>query len=174
MRMYSGRPSASMRFRAFVLLALAGVVALPVAVSAHPGGAAAAVPMPRLLRWPVLLALVAVGLAALYRYGPSRAAPKWRWASWGGALAAAAWLLGSAGISWYADRLGGYDRVYGSLGAVVGFMTRIRLSRAAVRLGAVVNAEAERQTAQDTTAGPGAPPGERGARAAAALVVRGE
>ena len=159
---------------AFVLLALAGMVALPVAVSAHPGGAAAAVPMLRLLRWPVLLVLVAVGLAALYRYGPSRAAAKWRWVSWGGALAAAAWLLGSAGISWYADRLHGYDRVYGSLGAVVGFLTWTWLSCAAVLLGAVVNAEAERQTARDTTAGPGAPPGERGARAADAVVLRGE
>ena len=75
---------------------------------------------------------------------------------------------------WYADRLHGYDRVYGSLGAVVGFMTWTWLSCAAVLLGAVVHAEAERQTARDTTAGSGAPPGERGARAADAVVLRGE
>jgi len=139
---------------AFVLLALAGVVALPALVSAHPEADMAALAMLRLLRWPVLLVLVAVGLAVLYRFGPSRTVVKWRWVSWGSMLAAVAWLLGSAGMSWYADHLHGYDRVYGSLGTIVGFMTWTWLSCAAVLLGAAVNAETERQTGQDTTAWP--------------------
>ena len=67
--------------------------------------------------------------------------------SWGGAFAALAWLLGSAAFSFYVARVGGYDRVYGSLGAVVGLMTWAWLSSAAVLVGAALNAELERGAA---------------------------
>jgi membrane protein len=53
-------------------------------------------------RWPVLLLAVAVALALIYRYGPSRAEPKWRWITWGSASAAVAWIALSLLFSWYA------------------------------------------------------------------------
>jgi membrane protein len=65
----------------------------------------------------------------------------------GGAFAALAWLLGSAAFSAYVARVGGYDQVYGSLGAVVGLMTWAWLSSAAVLVGAALNAELEREAA---------------------------
>ena len=68
-------------------------------------------------------------------------------AKWGGAVAARAWLLGSAAFSSYVSRAGGYDRVYGSPGAVVGLMTWAWLSSAAVLAGAALNAELEREAA---------------------------
>ena len=68
----------------------------------------------RFLRWPLLLGAVTVFLACLYRYGPCRAKPRWRWVSWGGAFAALAWLLGSAAFSWYVGDLGGGGKAYGS------------------------------------------------------------
>jgi len=58
---------------------------------------------------------------------------------------------------------GSYNRTYGSLGAVVGFMTWIWLSAMVILLGAEVDAEMERQTAKDTTTGPARPLGQRGA-----------
>ncbi len=79
---------------------------------------------------------------------------------WGGVFAAVAWVLGSAAFSWYVRRLGGYGAVYGPLGAVVAFMTWAWLSAAAVLAGALLNAEAERQTARDTTVRP--PPAPTG------------
>jgi uncharacterized BrkB/YihY/UPF0761 family membrane protein len=42
--------------------------------------------------------------------------------SWGGTVAAFVWLLGSALVSWYMQRVGGYDWPYGSVGDVLGFM----------------------------------------------------
>ena len=90
---------------------------------------------------------VSIGLAVVYRHGPSRACPRWRWVSWGGAAAALAWLLGSAAFSFYVARASGYDRIYGSLGAVVGLMTWAWLSSAAVLAGAALNAELEREAA---------------------------
>jgi len=53
-------------------------------------------------RWPLLLLAVAVALALIYRYGPSRAEPKWRWITWGSASAAVAWIVLSLLFSWYA------------------------------------------------------------------------
>jgi membrane protein len=67
---------------------------------------------------------------------------------------AIAWLAMSILFSWYAAHFGSYNRTYGSLGAVIGFMTWIWLSSAVVLLGAELDAEMERWTAKDTTTGP--------------------
>lgn len=103
------------------------------------------------------------GLAALYRFGPSREQAKWRWVSPGAILAAAVILIVSLLFSWYAASFGHYDATYGSLGALVGLLTWIWISVAAVIIGAEVNSEAERQTERDSTTGAEAPLGRRGA-----------
>lgn len=146
---------------AFLLVAIGAVVALPVVVTAL--GLNGGAQMLTLLRWPALLALVMLGLSALYRYGPSRDKPQWRWVSWGGAVAAVLWLTGSALFSWYLERFADYDRTYGSLGAVFGFLMWLWLSALVVLLGAELNAEIEHQTARDTTEGHPQPMGARGA-----------
>ena len=78
-------------------------------------------------------------------------------------MAAIAWVIVSLAFSWYVGHFGSYNRTYGSLGAVVGFMTWIWLSATVVLVGAEVNAEMEHQTARDTTTGPEKPRGARGA-----------
>lgn len=117
-------------------------------------------------RWPVLVATVAGGVALLYRYGPSRDPAKWRWVSWGAGLTTAVWILGSVGFSFYLARFAHYDRAYGPLGAVVGFMMWTYVSSLILLAGAELNAELEHQTARDTTAGPPLPLGARGAQMA--------
>jgi membrane protein len=131
----------------FTLLALGAFLALPLVTSDGTAGVLLDV-----LRWPALIVTAACGLAVLYRGGPCRAEPRWRWVSWGSGFAALAWVAGSAVFSGYVRDLGGYDTAYGPLSAVVVFMTWAWLSAAAVMLGAVLNAEAERQTTQDTAA----------------------
>lgn len=146
----------------FVVLALAAVVVLP-AVLAFVGLGGITELLLRLLRWPLLLGAVALLLALLYRYGPSRERARWRWVSWGSAFAAVAWLVASVAFSWYVANFGDYNKTYGSLGAAVGFMTWIWISAAVVLVGGELNAEMERQTGRDTTAGPEREPGARGA-----------
>ncbi|MBL9034966.1 MAG: YihY/virulence factor BrkB family protein [Rhodospirillaceae bacterium] len=119
-----------------------------------------------LLRWPALLVVVVLGLSVIYRYGPSRADPKWRWVSWGGAAAASLWLIVSMLFSWYVANFGNYNETYGSLGAVIGFMVWVWLSVSVVLLGGELNAEMEHQTARDTTTGTPLPLGMRGAEMA--------
>lgn len=120
----------------------------------------------RVIRIPVMAALVVAALALLYRYGPSRTPPKWRWVTWGGSIATVGWIALSVGFSWYVANFGSYNKTYGSLGAIVGFMTWIWLSSTVLLVGAQINAELEAQTAVDSTVGASKPLGQRGARAA--------
>ena len=148
----------------FLVLALSGVVALPIVLNFLGLGEGAW--WLAQLRWPVLFLAVLLGLALLYRYGPSRDAPRWRWATPGSALAAFLWLGGSLLFSWYVANFGKYNQTYGSLGAAIGFMTWIWISTTIVLLGAQMNAEMEHQTAEDTTVGKPQPMGTRRAKMA--------
>ncbi len=122
-----------------------------------------------ILRWPLLLVLVVAGLAVLYRWGPSRDKAEWNWVTPGSLAASVLWLAGSMLFSWYATNFGSYNETYGSLGAVVGFMTWMWISTIVVLLGAELNAEMEHQTAKDTTEGAPKPMGARRAAMADTL-----
>jgi membrane protein len=130
----------------FVVLAVAGVVAVPIVLD-YAGLGSSTDTLLSVLRWPVLLLAVAFMLGMIYRFGPSRPRAKWRWVSAGGGLAALAWVLASAGFSYYAANFGSYNKTYGSLGAAVGFMTWIWISTIIMLVGAELNAEIERQAA---------------------------
>ena len=118
----------------FAILAMLAVVVLPVALGFLGLGSAAEWAL-RVGRWPILALLVGLVLAVIYRYGPSRTRARWQWVSWGSAFAAVAWLAASLGFSWYVANFGSYNETYGSLGAVVGFMTWIWISTIVVLLG---------------------------------------
>ena len=150
---------------AFTLISIAIVVLLPVALNLIPlpGGTDLLV---KIARWPLLFVLTALALAVLYRYGPSRTRPRWRWVTWGSALATAMWIAASVLFSWYVASFGSYDKTYGSLGAIIGFMTWIWISIIVVLLGAKLDAEMEHQTVRETTGGRPKPLGMRGARMA--------
>ncbi|CCD91611.1 conserved membrane hypothetical protein [Bradyrhizobium sp. ORS 375] len=146
----------------FALLAIAAIVVVPVVLQ-YVGLSDAADLLLRIGRWPAIFICVSLGLALIYRYGPDREEPKWRWISWGSALAAALWLGGSALFSWYAANFGSFNATYGSLGAAIGFMTWIWISAIVILIGAELDAELEHQTMRDTTTGHERPLGTRGA-----------
>jgi membrane protein len=112
-------------------------------------------------RWPALLFVAAWMIAVIYRFGPSRDQPKWRWISPGSIFAAVAWIVASLLFSWYTAHFGSYNKTYGSLGGAVGFMTWIWISTIVILVGAKINAELERQASTDAMVGKSAPPGAR-------------
>jgi membrane protein len=147
---------------ASVLLAVGAVVILPL-ILGYIGLSDMSSLLLRLLRWPVLLALIIVGLAGLYRYGPSRKEPRWQWLTVGSVFAAVAWIVSSALLSWYLANFANYDATYGSLGAAIGLMMWMWISAIVILLGAELNAEIEHQTAKDSTVHGDKPLGGRGA-----------
>ncbi|HWK43951.1 MAG TPA: YihY/virulence factor BrkB family protein [Stellaceae bacterium] len=110
-----------------------------------------------LVRWPVLAGLCVLALGALYRFGPCRDHPNRRWISWGSVIATLLWLIGSAGFSFYASEFGSYDKMYGSLGAVVILLLWFWLSAYIVLIGAEIDAESEHRR-QGGNKGWGTPP----------------
>jgi membrane protein len=124
---------------AAMLLAIAAIVALPIAMSAlNIASTNALLPW---LRWPALLVVVLLALAVLYRFGPDLDHPRWHWISPGAAFAAVAWLAGSSLLSWYLSHLADYNATYGSLGAGIGLMMWLWLTAIVVLVGAEFNSE---------------------------------
>lgn len=152
----------------FLLAALGVVVVVPI-VLGYLGLETWSETLVSLLRWPALLIGIVLALALVYRYGPSRDNAKWRWITPGSLVASVLWLAGSMLFSWYVANFGSYNETYGSLGAVIGFMTWIWISTIIVLLGTEINAEMEHQTAKDTTEGAHQPLGTRGATMADTL-----
>ena len=119
-----------------------------------------------LVRWPVLIVLVMLALAVLFRLGPSREKPKWRWVSVGSVVTTVLWIAGSAAFSYYVSRFSSYDKTYGSLGAVIVLLMWLYITGYLILIGAEINAEMEHQTREDTTTGQPKPLGERKAEMA--------
>jgi membrane protein len=148
-----------------VLLAVGAIIVVPLVLS-YVGLGGWIQTLLSLLRWPLLLVLVIFGLAVLYRFGPSREHPRWQWISVGSLVAAVAWLISSALLSWYLASFADYDATYGSLGAAIGMMMWMWISSIVILFGAEINSEVEHQTARDTTTGREEPLGDRGAEMA--------
>jgi membrane protein len=102
-----------------------------------------------IFRWPVTLLIVMIGLSIVYRIGPSRNDARWRRVTIGSALAAVLLVAVSMIFTWYVAEFNSYNRIYGSLGAVVGFMTWIWLSVVIVLIGAEVDAAIEKRSSRE-------------------------
>jgi membrane protein len=146
----------------FLIIALALIAVAPVVLNAVPLGPLGTV-LAQVVRWVILVALIVIGLGVLYRVGPDRDPPKFRWVTVGSVVAAVLWLLGSVGLSLYVNYFGNYNKTYGALAGVIVLMLWFFLSSYLVLLGAEINSEAEYQTERDSTIGEPKPMGQRGA-----------
>lgn len=71
------------------------------------------------LRWPVLAALMALGLSLLFRFAPDRHPRAWHPMGWGSIVGALLWIIASVLFSIYVSHFGSFNKTYGSIGAVV-------------------------------------------------------
>jgi membrane protein len=94
-------------------------------------------------KWPVLLILVSLMLAILYWASPN-ARQGIRSLGPGGGLAVIVWLIASGLFTLYVANFGHYNKVYGSLAAVIVLLVWLWISNIAVLLGAEFNAELQR------------------------------
>lgn len=146
--------------------ALAATAALGSLHRAYPHLNPVVVTAGRISGYSLMMLLTAALIAALYRFAPSREQARWTWITPGSLFAAAVWLLLTLAFSFYVGNLSNYSATYGSLGALAALQTWLYLSAYVVVFGAELNSEIEHQTAVDSTTGPPAPLGERGAWAA--------
>ncbi|PKP70107.1 MAG: YihY/virulence factor BrkB family protein [Alphaproteobacteria bacterium HGW-Alphaproteobacteria-4] len=130
----------TMALIATILLALATVVVVPVALAFLPPSPLRGWLLSE-LPWGATFVLVLSALAMLYHFGPSAAGRRTRRVIPGAMLAALAWSGASLAFSFYLANFGTYNRIYGSLGAVIALMMWFYISAYAVLLGAALNAE---------------------------------
>jgi membrane protein len=138
-----------------LMLAIVGIAVVltgPVAEAvAKPIGLGdAAVTVWNVAKWPVLLGVVMSMLAVLYYWAPNVRQPAFRWISPGSVFAVLVWIVATAGFALYVANFASYDKTYGSLGGVVVLLVWLWISNVAVLLGAVLNAELERERELET------------------------
>ena len=90
-------------------------------------------------RWAIAFAVVTTALSVLYYLAPDARVP-FRWITPGGFTATVLMFAASIALSFYAARLGNYDRVYGQLGAVIVFMLWLYAMGLMVLVGVEINA----------------------------------
>jgi membrane protein len=100
----------------------------------------------RILRWPLMLALVFVTLGAMYRFAPSPRPLGTVRHVWRGAVVATGLLIiVSWALSVWVDHIASYDAVYGTFGSLVVIMLWFYLSTIALVIGGFINGELERE-----------------------------
>ncbi|TMV83081.1 YihY/virulence factor BrkB family protein [Thioclava sp. BHET1] len=125
------------------LVALGLVIILPIVLSFLQLGAFLAITL-NLVKWIISIALLIFGVGLAYRYGPNRPGRRSRWLSPGLMLAVGSWAVASVGFSFYLSNFASYNRVYGSIGAVVALLMWFYISAYVILLGAALNAWLER------------------------------
>jgi membrane protein len=125
---------------ATTLAAFAIIIVVPIAIAFLPLGILREWLLTE-LPWLMMIVLIFSGLAILYRFGPSQPESRAGWFSIGALVAACGWAIGSLGFSYYIANFGAYNRVYGSIGAVIALLMWLYISAYVILVGAAINAE---------------------------------
>jgi membrane protein len=95
-----------------------------------------------ILRWPVIVCLLTIAMACIYYFAPD-VEQQWKWITPGAVFAVLVTLAVSLGFSFYVNNFGSYNKTYGSIGAVIVFLTWLYLSGFVMVVGGEINAEVE-------------------------------
>ena len=92
-----------------------------------------------ILRFLVIFALFFIAISCIYFFGPA-VHYNWRFFSIGSMIATLAGLAVSYGFSFYVTNFGSYNKVYGSIGALIALMVWIQLLTVVLLFGYEINA----------------------------------
>lgn len=95
------------------------------------------------MRWPVSVMLIVLGVDLVYFFAPNRRV-EWVWITPGSLVATGLWILGSLGFKLYVTRFGDYNATYGTIGGVVVLLLWFYVSGLAILVGAELNGVIER------------------------------
>jgi len=95
------------------------------------------------LRWPLIGVVVGLALAALYRWGPDRPPPGWRWPTLASAIASVGWLIASALFAIYVGSIADFGASYGAMATPIAVLLWLWVTMIVVLVGAEIDAEAE-------------------------------
>lgn len=99
------------------------------------------------LRWAILVVIITLVLAVLYRYAPDRTEPRWQIVSWGATAATIIWLAGTALFFYYVQHFANFGKTYGTFAGIFVLMTWFNLTSLIILICGQVNKKLEEQTA---------------------------
>lgn len=108
----------------------------------------------QVLGWILTVVSVIILFSLFYYLGPNRESPQWQWVTGGGLVGAVLWIMSAVVFGIYVEGLGGegrYAETYGALAGVVVLILLLYISSLAVLIGGELNAELERQAAQQAS-----------------------
>jgi membrane protein len=97
-----------------------------------------------IVKWPVILVVLALMIAVLYYSTPNVKLRGFRWVSPGAAVAIVVAIVASALFAFYVANFGSYNKTYGALAGVVVFLVWFWLINLALLFGIELDAEIER------------------------------
>ncbi|WP_433247640.1 YihY/virulence factor BrkB family protein [Streptosporangium sp. CA-135522] len=100
-----------------------------------------------IVKWPILVIIVALVLALLYWAAPNVEHPGFRWITPGSMLAVVLWIVASAAFGFYVANFGSYSKTYAALAGVIVFLIWLWITNIAVLLGVEFDAELARERA---------------------------
>jgi membrane protein len=127
-------------------IALMLVVSGPIALAAGDalGVGNAAVRAWNMAKWPVVAVLAIVLIAILYYFTPNVRQPRFRWISFGAAVALFAMVAASAGFGFYISNFDKYNKTYGTLAGMIVLLLWLWILNLMLLLGAELDVELER------------------------------
>jgi membrane protein len=131
---------------ALALIAVALVLTGPIveAVARPLGIGSTAVDVWNIAKWPALIVVFLLMLAALYYASPNVKLRGFRWVTPGSILAVVVWVIASALFGFYVANFGSYDKTYGTLAGLVAVLVWFWITNLAILFGHQLNAERER------------------------------
>ena len=100
-------------------------------------------------RWIILIGVVTVVLALLYRFSRAQRTVQWQWISWGAGIATVLWLVGTALFFIYAQYFANFSDSYSLFAGIVVLMIWINLSAFIALFGAEINHRIETMVRND-------------------------
>lgn len=95
------------------------------------------------LRWPILGGAAIAVAIILYRWGPHRRPPPWRWLFPGAIAAPVLWIIASSTMTFALREFPAFGAAYGALASVVALLLWLYVTALVFLLGGALNAELE-------------------------------
>ncbi|TKG94697.1 YihY/virulence factor BrkB family protein [Puteibacter caeruleilacunae] len=90
-------------------------------------------------KWLIILAMIFFGISFLYYFAPAKKS-KWRFISAGSSLASILTIITSIGFSLYINNFGQYNKLYGSIGAILVVLVWLYFNAIILLIGFELNA----------------------------------
>jgi membrane protein len=102
----------------------------------------------RIMQWSVILILLFLSFASVYRFGPNLNDQRWQWSTPGAVVATSLWVGSTLLLRIYQQHFSSTQTIYGGLSAVVTLLLWLYLTSAAIFIGGEANSEIEKAAAE--------------------------